>query len=95
MSLAYKENRRKGDVVTYAAWQVAADDKLTELDCHEKIVPSHDRPHRRPDIFCGSRGRFCGCSEATGFQEAIMEKAPCSEKEGVTGGKKDRRVAEI
>jgi hypothetical protein len=24
-----------------------------------------------------------------------MEKAPCSEKEGVTGGKKDRRVAEI
>ena len=54
----------------------------------------HNRAHYGSDIFCRLHRLFCHGLKTQASKKQQLEKTSCEKTEGVTGCKKDRRVAE-
>ena len=73
----------------------SARDQLTEPDYNaENLASSSSRFITGLIFFAGSTASFATASSSGCVQEAELEKTSCEKTEGVTGCRKDRRVAE-
>ena len=68
--------------------------RLTERDYNAENIYSRNRAHYGSDFFCRLHHLFCRGLTGPGVQKEQLEKTSFEKTAGVTGCKKNRRVAE-